>query len=192
MSEITARALQMQLDLGSLMKARGLNFCPKSLPLVNGDDRTITVFGLASTVGVDLSFQKFRGWAFDNLCTTLRGFPKPPLLFKHDPSQVAGTIESLGYDDRGNLRIVAEVTHEQARRCPAFSVAARIIDYEIIDNGGDDFYALIKRAELTEISMTDCPANPQALVQSRYRTPPASAYIKCLASEPRWRLPAFA
>ena len=64
--------------------------------------------GLAATTDVDLGHQKFRGWAFTNLCTTLSGYPTPPLYCKHDEFTPVGIIKRLGYDARGNLTIPAE------------------------------------------------------------------------------------
>jgi hypothetical protein len=39
----------------------------------------------------------------------------------------------LSYDDRCNVRIVAEVTHELAKLCNAFSVGGVVLKYEIRD-----------------------------------------------------------
>lgn len=94
------------------------------------------------------------------------------MLYKHDPNQIAGQIQSLEYDARGNVRIVAEVDHELARRCPAFSVGAVVKAYELRDEGSPNFHAVITEAEITEISLTELPANPFALVESRYSVPP--------------------
>jgi phage head maturation protease len=63
------------------------------------------------------------------------------------------------------------VTDPIARRCNAFSVGVTVRDeYEIINADRPDFYALIKYAELTEISLTDTPANIHARVHNRMAT----------------------
>ena len=94
--------------------------------------------------------------------------PLPPLLYRHDPKQVAGRIDEMSHDSDGNLRIRATVTHEQAKRCPAFSVAAKVTAYELRDEDSPNFYAVITAAEITEVSLTPTPANPNALVLNRY------------------------
>jgi phage head maturation protease len=136
---------------------------------------------LASTTNLDLSRQKFRAYAFNNPCLLIRDYAVPKLLFKHDESQIAGVINSLSYDNRGNLRIRAEVTHPLAARCNAFSIGARILEYEIVDGDNENFHALISNAEVTEVSLTDRPANPHAVVQSRSRIAPVEPYLKTLS-----------
>lgn len=81
------------------------------------------------------------------------GYPRPPLLYKHDPEQVDGTIANLDYEDRGQVRIVADVNHELARRCNAFSICAAIIQYEIRNADSADFFALITKAKIDEESL---------------------------------------
>ena len=61
--------------------------------------------GLAAHTSVDLDRMRLRGYAF----ALLPREAKPPLLFRHDPAQPAGTIESLDYDSAGNLAIRARV-----------------------------------------------------------------------------------
>ena len=74
--------------------------------------------------------------------------------------------------NKGILLIRAEVHHPLARRCGAFSVAAKVNEYEMCDVEGPGFFAVIKSATLTEISLTDTPSNPEAKVMERYRTSP--------------------
>jgi len=107
-------AMQMKLDLARLAVTHGIATKPVTVPLSAPTDGPMTLTGLASTIDVDLTRQKFRGWAFDNPCLLLKGHPRPPLLYKHDPEQIAGTITHLVYDDRGQLRISADVSHERA------------------------------------------------------------------------------
>ena len=169
MTEVIATALQMRCDVAKLMRARGVSLEPQRIALAAPVSHTVELTGLAATTDIDLGRQKFRGWAFTNLCLTLSGYPKPPLYCKHDETAPVGTIKHLSYDERGNLTIVAETDHPLASRCGGFSVGARVLEYKIVDNGGADFYGLITKAEITEISLTDCPANPKALVRTRDR-----------------------
>ena len=97
---------------------------------------------------------------------------------KHDESKVVGEITSLKFDDRGRLRIVADVTDDRAKCFGAFSVGVKVSSFEIVNPDSKDFHGLITRAEITEVSLTDVPANQYALVQSRYATPPFALYAK--------------
>ena len=73
------------------------------------------------------------------------------------------------------MRIRATVTHDLAKRCGAFSIGGRVLEYELHNETTREFYALATRVELIEISITNSPANPFALVQRRY---PASAQVE--------------
>ena len=96
--------------------------------------------------------------------------PLPPLLFRHDPSRVAGRILDLSHGAGGCLRIRCEVTDEEAKRCGGFSVACTVHAYELHDvDDRDKFHALITDATIDECSVTDRPANGSALVLQRYR-----------------------
>lgn len=184
MTAATGSAMQMQLTLSSLMRRHGaIGAKPCIIPLASPIDGPIDVSGLASTTDIDLTRQKFRGWAFSNLCLYLKGYPFPKLLYRHDESEVAGEITKLSYEDRGQLRISAQVSHERAKRCTAFSVTARILEYEIREADSPDFHALISNAEIVEISLTDRPANPRALVLSRTPTAPTPPFIQAMGQQ---------
>ena len=60
-----------------------------------------------------------------------------------------------------------------AKRWVASRSRAIVHDYEIVNADTADFFALVKSATLTEISLTDTPSNPEALVHDRNRYPPA-------------------
>jgi len=93
------------------------------------------------------------------------------------PSAVSATTT------KGNLKISAEVDHPLAKRCGAFSVAGSVLDYEIVNPDSADFFALIKRSEITEISLTDCPANPHAIVRSRHQSAPVAPFLQSLNAQ---------
>jgi len=112
---VTVTAMQMQLQVKQLMRDRGITLKPYFVPLSAPTDYPVEIEGLASTTDVDLSRQKFRAYAFCNLFLTLKGYELPPLYYKHDESQIAGTIDALSYDDKGNLKIRAEVTHHSGQ-----------------------------------------------------------------------------
>ena len=69
---------------------------------------------------------KFRAYAFGWPLLFRGGFPK--LLYKHEETR---RIDKLEYDNQGQLRVRATVTHEQARRCGAFSIGAKVLTYEL-------------------------------------------------------------
>jgi hypothetical protein len=164
---ITGQALAMRLKLKNLMQRHRVQPEPCVIPLTDPTDHPMILEGYGATIDLDADRTKLRGWAF--------GPPERlnvPLYYKHDPDQVAGKIWDLAYDNEGNLLCRTEVHHPLARRCGAFSVAARVDDYEIRNAEGPDFYAVIRSATLTEISLTDSPSNPNALVMERYRVSP--------------------
>jgi hypothetical protein len=96
----------------------------------------------------------------------------PQLLFNHDAEQVAGHIDSLHWGSKG-LQISATVQHEQARRCNAWSVAAVVEEFEIVNGNSPSFYACVTKARVPEISLVESPVNTHALVTNRvpYKTP---------------------
>jgi hypothetical protein len=155
-------ALAMRWQLRQLQHRHRLQPQPCIIALTAPTDRPMILNGYASTTDIDLDRCRFRGWAF----TWLPWAKPPPLLFKH--KEPAGTVDALDYDQRGNLKIRATVTHPVARRCGAFSVGAKVIDYEIREADGPNFHAVITRAEVTEVSLTDVPSNPNALVLNRH------------------------
>ena len=134
----------------------------------------------ASTSDVDLERVAFRRYAFCNPCLLIKNYARPPLLYKHDEAQVAGEIDSLTYDELGNLKIRATVTHEQAKRCGAFSIRAKISAYRLCETETRNFHAVVTDAEIVEVSLTDTPANPFALVQHRHRAAPVAAYLDAI------------
>jgi hypothetical protein len=157
-------AMQMRFRLARLADHHGVTpVLPSQLALAPPSDRPVIVEGIAAHAGsIDSDRQMFRRYSL--------ALPRslPPLLYRHDPKQPAGHIDELSHDSDGNLHIRATVTHEMAKRCPAFSVAAKITAYELRDENTQNFHALITAAEIVEISLTPTPANPNAGVAHRY------------------------
>lgn len=170
---MTGEAMRMRMQLARLAQQHRLAPQAVMIPLSAPVDGPQILEGYASTIDVDLERTKFRPFAFCNPSLLLKGYKQPPLLYRHDESQPAGEIQSLAYDDRGNLKIRAHVTHAQAKRCDAFSIRAHINAFELHDTDSPNFFGLVTSAEIIEISLTDTPANPRALVQHRYRPSPA-------------------
>jgi hypothetical protein len=177
----TGNALAMRVQIKRLCVQHRVHSEPCTIPLSDPTNHPMILEGYASTDDLDLDRTKMRPYCF--------GYPLPkscravPLLYKHDPKQVAGKIDDLEYDELGNLQVWCTVTHELAKRCGAFSIRATVNEYEIINGDSPDFYAIIKSATLTEISLTDNPSNPYALVHDRYRVSPAVQVLDLLAEK---------
>jgi phage head maturation protease len=118
--------------------------------------------GTAATTDLDLDRMRLVPFAFGPALPH-----SVPLLLRHDPAAVAGEIQRLHYDSHGNLRIRARVEHPEARRMSAFSVGIRIVECELHDAGSVRFHGVLKRVELSEVSITDRPSNPCAIVEQR-------------------------
>ena len=104
-----------------------------------------------------------------------------PLLYDHNAAEPAGTIDELRYDAAGNLTVRATVTHAKAKRCNAFSIGGKVRAYTIKNADSPNFYAAVSRAELTDVSLVECPVNPRALVQSRQRQAPPVEFWDLMA-----------
>ena len=167
---VTGKALEMKLALHRLHRKHGIAPDIFMVPLTAPTAHPTVLTGYASTTDIDLTRMKFRAYAFGYPLLFKHGLP--PLHLKHDESKTVGTIDALSYDDRGQLLIRATVTHEQARRAGAFSVGARVLDYELRDIDTPDFHALVTSAEVCEVSLTDCPANMNARVTARHCVSP--------------------
>ena len=169
----TGNALAMRLKLKRLCVQHRVQPEPCKIPLRDPSPHDMVLCGFASTDDLDLDRCKMRPYAFGYPLRPLRRqYRAVPLLYKHLPDQVAGKIEDLEYDECGNLCVWAVVTHELAKRCGAFSIRAVVLDYTMHDSDTENFYAKINQADLTEISLTDNPSNPHALVMDRYRVNP--------------------
>jgi hypothetical protein len=140
---------------------------PVVLPLTEASDEPLHIEGIAAAGNVDSTRQMFSRCAFRIPFLKSR---MPKLLYRHDPQQIAGQIDEL-YHAEGNLCIRAFASHELARRCPALSVAATVLGYEIRNADSKNFYAEILDAEIAEVSLTPSPANAHALVMRRYPVP---------------------
>jgi hypothetical protein len=163
---ITGQALQMRLQLAQLaQKHRPPQTQPVIVPLLPPVDHDLIFEGYASTPDIDAERMRFAA-----RCWMPIKKQNVPLFFRHDKSQIAGKIEDLRIDEKG-LYVRALVTHPDARRCNAFSIGATIHNYMLRDvDDSERFHALVTCSTLDEISITDRPSNPAALVKHRFRT----------------------
>jgi phage head maturation protease len=172
----------MSLKLQVLMQRHRVHNQPCKIPLVDPVEHDMMIEGYCSTCDIDLVRCKFRPYAFGY--PLRREYRNVPLLYKHDPNQVAGTICDLEYEDgTGSLCVWCTVTHPMAKRCGAFSIAATVNEYEIVNGDTPDFAAIISSATLSEISLTDTPSNPHALVMDRYRVSAAVQVLDLLTEK---------
>jgi hypothetical protein len=63
------------------------------------------------------------------------------------------------------------------------SSSARVIEYQMMETDHPGFYAHITRVELNEISLTDMPSNPKAIVTQRYRVSGSNAFYQALTEK---------
>jgi hypothetical protein len=170
-------ALQMKYRLRQLERQRGVGTAaPVPVPMTDPVAGPQVLEGFASTPDVDADRMVFPPGSLE--------WPVlPKLLWKHRDDEIAGTVDHLRYDLAGRLRIVATVGHELGRRAPAFSIGAKVLDYKIVDVDTPNFHALVTRAILHEISLTDLPANRFAVVAKRapYKTPAVVQFFDLLS-----------
>ena len=101
---VHGQALRMRLELQRLAQRHGVVLADAvTLPLVSYSDHDLIVEGYASTSDIDLTRMKFRSHAICWPPFTRAG--DVPLLYRHDPAQPAGRVDSLDYDDRGRLLV---------------------------------------------------------------------------------------
>lgn len=148
------KALELRSKIHALMRRHRIQNTSCVLPLTPECQTPIELTGIAATCDLDLDRMQLVPEAFGPL-------PTVPLLFKHDPQQIAGTINQLTYAADGSLNIRATCTHPLAARCQAFSYAAHVEDYSLHATEGAFFYARINKATLLEISLTENPRTPR-------------------------------
>ncbi|MEY9594442.1 hypothetical protein ABIA06_006733 [Bradyrhizobium yuanmingense] len=159
---MSGEAIRMRLELKRL--ARKYRIAPAQcsptapLPPVDGD---WVVEGFAAPATIDKERTMFAAGCWLPFKQDI------PLLFRHD--RPAGEVLEIRGTDEG-LHVRALVSDEDAKRCTHFSVAATIHGYQLREvNDRESFYALVTCATLDEITLTNVPANPAAIVRHRYR-----------------------
>jgi hypothetical protein len=154
--------LRLKMELAELRQRHRL---PPPVPhieesLPETEDAPCTLSGYASTYDVDLERMKFRKYSL-----LWSPYKLPPLYYRHQPL-VIGTVVELQDTDAG-VGVSVITDHPPAMCCAAFSIAATIHAYHLEQADTLQFYAVVERATLDEISLVDRPANPRALVYDR-------------------------
>ncbi|HUO11401.1 MAG TPA: HK97 family phage prohead protease [Caulobacteraceae bacterium] len=147
-------------------------------------DGTLKVFGVASTGARDDVGEVVRPEAMK---AALPDYARYPALREmHQPSAAGRTLEAQ-VDDDGVTRIVAHVVDPVAiakvksRTYSGFSIGGRVLARDPADA------SVITRIKLTEISLVDRPANPEAVIDlwkaDAYRAAPNNEAVKARAAE---------
>ncbi len=169
---MTGLALKLQYELAAAAKAGGLDRVTghSILPPLPPIDGEITMVGYATVWNVtDHERMAFRPNSIS--------FPKQvPLHWRHDERIGIGTVDNIKADVRG-LKVTVTTAHSLAKNAGGFSIGCGIDRYQICDDGTDNVHAVVHAARLCELSITDRPANAQALVQHRW---PVSAHARML------------
>jgi Caudovirus prohead serine protease len=168
---VTGKALELQTTVARLAARHGIKPpVPRTLaPVPALGSGPIVVEGYVTVPAPDLERIVFRkhalGWHPRQL---------PPLYWRHDTSKIVGVVNSLDYDDVG-LRASVTVAdgRSAAALAPAFSFAASIADFAVVDADTPRYRAEVRAGWINEVSLTDNPANLAALVVERHQV---SAY----------------
>ncbi|MBR0710136.1 hypothetical protein [Bradyrhizobium liaoningense] len=159
---MTGEALKLKAEVARLMSRHRLApiACAPAAPLppVEGD----WIFeGFAAPATIDSERTKFAPHCWMPFKSGI------PLLYRH--SRPAGEVLEVRATDKG-LHMRALVRDNEAKQCTHFSVAATIHGYQLRDvDDRERFHALVTCATLDEITVTNAPANPAAIILHRYR-----------------------
>jgi hypothetical protein len=173
---VTGRALAMRLQVASLRQRWGVPpETAEPLPLAPWSPGDMILEGICAAPSVDRERQKLRPH-----CLSWLPWKLPPLLYRHRNDERAGEILSLAYDDTGCLRIRARVSHDEAKRCMAFSAGLTVRDFEIRGASTPEFAATVLQGWLEEVSCTRSPCNADCIVTSRYPAPAVTTFFELM------------
>jgi phage head maturation protease len=147
-------------------------------------DGTLKVYGVASTGARDDAGEIVRPEAMK---AALPDYARYPALREmHQPTAAGRTLEAT-VDDDGATRIVAHVVDPVAiakvksRTYSGFSIGGRVLGRDPADA------TVITKIKLSEISLVDRPANPEAVIDlwkaEVAGAPPSNAAVKARAAE---------
>jgi phage head maturation protease len=145
-------------------------------------DGTLKVFGVASTGARDEAGEIVRPEAMK---AALPDYARYPALREmHQPTAAGRTLEA-SVDDDGATRIVAHVVDPVAiakvksRTYSGFSIGGRVLARDPADA------SIITKIRLSEISLVDRPANPEAVIDlwKADVAPPSNAAVKARAAD---------
>jgi hypothetical protein len=148
----------------------------RPLPLAPPTSGPVILRGLASTAGIDLGRHRFLP---GSLSWDASG--PIPVCLRNDKSRVVGEVKDLDYRSNGDLHVTARVDDAEAARLGGFSVCAHINEFEVRNpDDAEGYHVAVTAAELVEVTVTERPCNPEAVVQSREPDHHAEA-LACIA-----------
>jgi hypothetical protein len=174
MTAPSGQALAMKVALARCAERHG-TLPPESceLPLSDPCPGPLCIRGVAAATSIDSQRTAFSpkcfGFKFD--------LKTIPVLYRHDSSRVIGTLDEVSYGPRGELIAQATIDDPEAARCPAFSVGATILRYELVDEHLPTAYARVLEARLEEVSITRSPANADAIILEKWPAAPGRFFI---------------
>jgi HK97 family phage prohead protease len=145
-------------------------------------DGTLKVYGVASTGARDDEGEVVLPAAMK---AALPDYARYPALREMHQSTAAGRTLEATVDDDGVTRIVAHVVDPVAiakvksRTYSGFSIGGRVLARDATDA------TVITKIKLSEISLVDRPANPEAVIDlwKAGAVPPSNASVKALAAD---------
>ena len=174
---MTGQALRMAVELRRLRRRWDVYIEePPPIELAPATQHECIVEGFASTTDVDLDRVQLAPYALS------WGTSYPPLILHHDFDRPAGKIEELSYTKNGSVWAKCKVSGE-GTRYGAFSVAFEILSYELRDVDTPNFYSLVKKCELRDLSLVTRPVNTQALIKERDPIPPHVQFYDLMAKK---------
>jgi hypothetical protein len=162
--------LRMTLEMRDLRKRHNLQVVdPRPMPLPPPLDapRGAIIKALASESSIDLDRGRFKPGS-------IRFDPDnpPKLILRHDPDlREVGTIHDLEYRPNGDLIIDVIVTDPVAVNLPGLSVGVTLHRFVLHEEGANP-HGEVEEGVLSEISLTEQPANLRCTVQKRRAAEP--------------------
>lgn len=127
-------------------------------------DGTITVFGVASTEAVDAHGEIVTKSAMENALPDFFKYGTGALRSMHQPI-AAGVVTKATVNDAGETEIEATVVDEnEVKKVKAGVYKGFSIGGNQVPGGYDKLTKTITALKLTEISLVDRPANPEAVI----------------------------
>jgi hypothetical protein len=158
------RGRELKLEMARLMRQHNVRPIARApIPLLAPTNTAQIVSGTASTSDID-----FDRMSFSRNSLSWPALDQLPLVLRHNVSRIAGRVLALDYDGDGKLRIRAEVDDETARRMPAFSICATVLEAEIRNaHSASGHHAIVVRGVIDHVGLTDKPSNAATIVTSR-------------------------
>jgi hypothetical protein len=130
----------------------------------DNDDGSVTVFGIASTEAVDAHGEIVSKSAMENALPEFFKYGTGALRAMHQPI-AAGVVVKAEVNDEGQTVIEAKVVDEnEVKKVKAGVYKGFSIGGNQVPGGYDKLSKTITAMTLTEISLVDRPANPEAVI----------------------------